>query len=250
MRMSPMTNFMNDAIDSARTALTPTGVLRVGLNHANFLLVTKPAPHALGVAPDLGRELARRLGVEARFVGYENAGLAADAAGRDEWDVAFIGADPARAGAVAFSAPYVEIEATFLVPEGSPIGSIADVDAPGVRIAVAERSAYDLFLRRTMQRATLAYADTIPGSQALFARDGLEALAGLKPRLLQDQAAMPGSRVLDGRFMVVQQAIGTRRSAEAGTAFVAAFAREIIATGLVTSLIAKYQVNGLSVATT
>ena len=236
-----------DVIDAARAELTPTGVLRVGLNHANFLLVTRPAPDAVGVAPDLGHELARRLGVEACFVGYENAGLAADAAARNEWDVAFIGSDPAREGQVAFSPAYVEIEATFLVPAGSSITSISDVDAPGVRIAVAERSAYDLFLRRAMQRATIAYADSIAGSQALFARDGLEALAGLKPRLLQDQAAMPGSRVLDGRFMAVQQAIGTRRRAQAGTTYVAAFARDAIDSGLVASLIAKHQITGLNV---
>jgi polar amino acid transport system substrate-binding protein len=235
-------------LDAARAALAPAGVLRVGLNHANFLLVTKPAPDAAGVAADLGRELARRLGVDVSFVGYENAGLAADAAGRNEWDVAFIGADPAREGAVAFSPPYVEIDATFLVPAGSPITSIAEVDAAGVRIAVAERSAYDLFLRRAMQRATLVYADTIPASQALFARDGLEALAGLKPRLLQDQRSMPGSRILDGRFMAVQQAIGTRRVAEAGSSFVQSFVRDILATGLVATLIATHEVVGLTVA--
>lgn len=235
-------------IDAAKAALTPTGVLRVGLNHANFLLVTRPAPDAAGVAPDLGRALARRLGVEARFVGFENAGLAADAAARNEWDVAFIGAAPAREVEVAFSPPYVEIDATFLVPAGSSIESIDDVDAMGVRIAVAERSAYDLYLRRAMRRATLAYADTIPESQALFAREGLEALAGLKPRLLQDQRSMPGSRILDGRFMAVQQAIGTRRGAPAATAFVSAFVHEILATGLVASLIARHGINGLSVA--
>jgi polar amino acid transport system substrate-binding protein len=235
-------------IDAARAALTPTGVLRVALNHANFLLVTQRAPDAVGIAPDLGRELARRLGVEACFQGYENAGLAADAATRNEWDVAFIGADPAREGDVAFSPPYVEIDATFLVPSGSPIDSIGDVDSPGVRIAVAERSAYDLFLRRAMKRATLAYADTIPASQALFAREGLEALAGLKPRLLQDQGSMPGSRILDGRFMAVQQAIGTRRRATAGTTFVSAFVRDILATELVSRLIARHGIVGLSVA--
>ncbi|MBC7896895.1 MAG: transporter substrate-binding domain-containing protein [Cytophagaceae bacterium] len=234
-------------MDDARAELAPTGVLRVALNHANFLLVSRCAPDAMGVAPDLGRELARRLGVAVSFVGYENAGLAADAAARNEWDVAFIGADPARERDVAFSPAYVEIDASFLVPPDSPITSIAEVDAAGVRIAVAERSAYDLFLRRAMQRATLAYADTIPASQAIFARDGLEALAGLKPRLLQDQRSMPGSRILDGRFMAVQQAIGTRRSATAGSAFVESFVRDILATGLVATLVTTHEVVGLTV---
>lgn len=235
-------------LDAVRSELTPTGVLRVALNHANFLLVSRGAPDAIGVAPDLARELARRLGVDVSFVGYENAGLAADAAAKDEWDVAFIGADPARERDVDFSPAYVEIDATFLVPPGSPITSIAGVDAAGVRIAVAERSAYDLYLRRAMQRAKLVYADSIGASQALFARESLEALAGLKPRLLEDASRMPGSRVLDGRFMAVQQAIGTRRVAQAGSSVVHAFARDAVDSGLVARLIAKHHIVGLTVA--
>lgn len=238
----------DDAMDDARGALAPAGVLRVALNHANFLLVSRGAPDAVGVAPDLGRELARRLGVDVSFVGYENAGLVADAAASNEWDVAFIGADPARERDVTFTPAYVEIDATFLVPAGSPITSMAEVDAAGVRIAVAERSAYDLFLRRAMQRATLVYAAGIDASQALFAREGLEALAGLKPRLLDDMSRLPGSRVLDGRFMAVQQAMGTRRVAQAGSSFAESFARDAADSGLVARLIARHHIVGLTVA--
>jgi polar amino acid transport system substrate-binding protein len=239
---------MSRPVDAdVRARLAPTGVLRVALNHANFLLVTRPAPDAVGVAPDLGRELARRIDAGVVFVGYENAGLAADAAPTGAWDVAFIGADPARADEVTFSPPYAGIEATYLVPAGSAIRSVEEVDAPGVRIAVAARSAYDLFLERTIRQARLVRADGITGSCELFVREGLEALAGLRPRQLQDAAAIPGARVLDGGFMTVQQAIGTPRGRGAAAEWVAAFVRDVVSTGLVADLIARHEVRGLTV---
>ena len=234
-----------DVAAEALAQLAPTGVLRVALNHANFLLVTRPAPDAAGVAADLGRELARRLAVEAVFTGYENAGLVADAALAGAWDVAFIGADPARATDVAFSPAYVEIECTYLVPAASPIRTIEEADRPGVRIAVAARSAYHLHLERTIAHATLVPADGLAGSGELFRREGLEALAGLRPRLLQELGLTPGARILDGRFLAVQQAIGTPRGREAAAAYVAAFARDVVGRGLVADLIARHGVAGL-----
>src|SRR5215468_5475806 len=128
---------------AAKSELAPTGKLRAGINYGNFLLVTSYSPGAepRGPAPDLARELGRRLGVPVEFVAFDTAGKLADAAKTGGWDVAFLGAEPQRAGEIAFTAAYLEIPATYLVPAGSPIQSIAEVDREGVRIAVADRSA-------------------------------------------------------------------------------------------------------------
>lgn len=232
---------------SLREQLAPTGVLRVALNHANFLLVSSPAPDGQGVAADLGRGLARRLGVPCEFVGYADAGLVADAAGRDAWDVAFIGADPARAADVEFTPAYVEIEATWLVAPHAPVTDASDVDRPGIRIAVAARSAYHLFLQREVRHATLVLADGLPQSEAVFVRDGLEVLAGLRPHLMQVGERVPGSRVLPGRFMAVQQALGVPAGRPGAAAFAAAFMQEAMDSGLVASLIVRHGVRGLSI---
>jgi hypothetical protein len=145
---SPAVTPMSDA---ARAELAPNGRLRAGLNYSNVLLVSTRTPEHTGVAPDLARELARRANATVEFVGYENAGLAADAATDHAWDVAFIGAEPARAREITFTPAYVEIEATYLVPAGTPIRALEDVDADGVRIATPARAAYTLYLQRTLR---------------------------------------------------------------------------------------------------
>ena len=131
----------------------------------------------------------------------------ADAVKRGAWDVAFLGAEPARATEIAFTAAYLEIEATYLVPAGSQIRSIADVDRNGVRIVVADKSAYDLFPMRSLQHVRLVPAQRIDASYNLFVAEKLEALAGLKPRLVADAERLPGSSILEGRFTAIQQAI-------------------------------------------
>ena len=212
--------------DAARAELAPNGRLRAALNYSNFLLVSSRAPEHTGVAPDLARELARRANAIVEFVGYENAGLAADAAREDRaWDVAFIGAEPARAGEITFTPAYVEIEATYLVRADSPIRSIDDVDREGVRIATTARAAYTLYLQRTLRHATLVEADGLQGSFELFTTSKLDVLAGLKPRLLDDVKKIPGARLLDGRFTAVQQSMGVRKERTAAAAYLAAFAR-------------------------
>ncbi len=239
------------AVDQAVLAeLAPHGVLRAGINLSNFLLVTGRDEFGSpeGVAPDMARAVAERLGVPVRLVPYASPGLLADACGTESWDIGLIGAEPQRAETIAFTPAYVEIEATFLVPAGSSIGGIAEVDRPGVRIASTARAAYDLWLERNVRDATLVRAESIGGAFELFAGQGLEVLAGLRPRLIQDAAALPGSRILDGRFSAVQQAIGTARKNAAGAAFLRGFAEEAKATGLVARLIAKHGVQGLSVA--
>jgi len=231
--------------------LAPTGVLRAAINMGNFLLVTgrSASGDPEGVAPDMAREIASRLGVPVKYFPYARPGELADAAGTDVWDIGLIGAEPQRAEKIAFTPAYVEIEATYLVPAGSPLKTIADVDRAGVRIAVTARSAYDLWLERNIRHATLIRSDSLASATEKFVRDKLDALAGLRPGLLGDVQKIPGARILDGQFTAVQQAIGTARSNPAGAAFLRDFVEQAKTSGLVASLIEKHKVVGrLSVA--
>jgi polar amino acid transport system substrate-binding protein len=222
----------------------------VGINYGNVLLVTS-GPNAAeprGPAPDIARELGRRLGVPVEFVQFDTAGKLADGVKTGVWDAAFLGAEPQRANEIAFTAAYLEIPSTYLVPAGSPIRSIADVDKAGVRIAVSERSAYELWLTRNIKHAKLVYAQGIDGSFQIFVADKLEALAGLKPRLLTDVQKLPGARLLDGQFTAVQQAIGTPKSRTAAAEYLRQFVEDVQASGLVAEAISRNGVEGVSVA--
>ena len=234
----------------ARSELAPSGTLRAGINLANFLLVTgrTPGGDPEGVAPDMAAEIARRLDVPITYVPFETPAKLADTAGDDVWDIGLIGAEPARAETIAFTAAYTEIEATYLVPEGSALREVEDVDHDGVRIAVARGSAYDLFLSRSLERAELVRASGLDGSFDLFVEQRLDALAGLRPRLISDVERLPGARILEGRFTAVQQAVGTPRPRERGAAFLREFVEEAKASGLVQRLIDRHRVRGLSVA--
>lgn len=230
--------------------LAPTGELRAGINLSNFLLVTgkTDAGDPVGVAPDMAAEIARRLGVGVRYVPFPQPGPLADKVDTDTWDIGLIGAEPQRAAKIAFSTAYCEIQSTYLVPPGSPLKSIADVDKPGVRIACTARTAYGLWLENNINHATLVWTDTLDNSYDKFAADKLDALAGLRPKLLSEVKKMPGASVLDGQFSAVQQAIGTSRKNTAATiAFLQTFVDDA-KKGLVASLIAKHKVVGLSVA--
>ena len=230
--------------------LAPTGVLRAGINLSNFLLVTKvnSTGDPEGVAPDLAGEVAMRLGVSVKYVTFKSPGELADAIDKDVLDIGLIGAEPQRAETIAFTSAYAEIEATYLVPSGSRLKAIADVNSEGVRIAVTARSAYGLWLDRNIKHAELIRSDTLDSAYEEFVTAKLGALAGLRPRLLSDLGKLPGSRILDGRFMSVQQAIGTSRKNPAGAAFLRGFVEEAKASGLVARLIERHKVRGLSVA--
>src|SRR5258706_12246126 len=209
--------------------LAPTGKLRAAINFGNNLLTAKdPATgEPRGIAIDLARELGRRLGVPVEIVGYDSPGALADAVKTGVWDVGFIGAEPQRAKEIDFTPAYVEIEATYLVPAGSALRAIADVDREGVRIAVLARSAYELYLRRSLQRAQLVAEQNFDSKFQRFVTDRLEALAGLRPQLVTDAAKLPGSRILDGRFTAVQQAVGTPKSRAAGAEGLREFGADI-----------------------
>ncbi len=234
---------------TAKSELTPTGKLRVGINYGNFLLVTRHSDREYtGIAVDLGRELGRRLGVTVDLIPFATAGKLADAVKGGAWDVAFLGNEPQRAGDIAFSPAYLEIEAGYLVPAGSPIKAMAEVDRPGVRIATAVNSAYDLYLSRNIKHAALVRANAIQGSYDVFVKDKLEVLSGLTPRLITDAETLPGSRVLEGRFTVVQQSVGTPQGRPAAAKYLGDFAKDIKTSGLVAEAIARHSVRGVTVA--
>lgn len=233
-------------LEQARAELAPTGVLRAGINMSNFLLVTGKSANGdpEGVSPDMARAVAERLGVPLKLVPFKNPGELADAALEDLWDIGNIGAEPERAKTITFTAAYVEIEATYLVPAGSPIQSVAEVDREGVRIAVSQRSAYELWLSDNIKHATLVMAQGLDASFDLFVEQELDALAGLRPRLITDVKKLPGARILEGKFTAVQQAIGTKPDRKAGAAFLRGFVEEAKSSGLVAKLIEKHGVVG------
>ena len=200
--------------------LAPTGVLRAGINMSNFLLVTGKRANGDpdGVSPDMAEEIARRLGVPLKLVTFKSPGELADQAGKNVWDIGNIGAEPQRAQTIAFTAAYAEIESTYLVPAGSPIKAIADVDKPGIKISVTGRSAYGLWLENNIKHATLMRTDTLDSSLDQFVAQKMDVLAGLRPRLIEDVKKLPGARILDGQFSAVQQAVGTAKSNTAAAA--------------------------------
>jgi polar amino acid transport system substrate-binding protein len=237
-------------IEEARSELAPSGLLRAGINLSNFLLVSGRSPSGSpeGVAPDLAAAVAERLGVKLSLVSFPKPAMLAEAAEADVWDIGLIGADPAREASISFTAAYAEIESTFLVPAGSPFMSQSDIDQPSVRIAVMAGSAYGLWLDRNIRHATLVRAASIDESYRLFVEEGLDALAGLRPRLIDDTAKLPGSRILKGGFAKVQQAIGTPRKNTAGAAFLRSFVEDAKRSGLIVDLIARHAIRGLTVA--
>jgi polar amino acid transport system substrate-binding protein len=230
--------------------LAPTGVLRAAINLGNFLLVTGKADNGdpVGVSPDMATEVARRIGVEVQFVPMATPAEIADSAGQGVWDIGNIGAEPKRAEVMDFTAAYAEIQSTYLVPKGSSIQKLADVDKPGIRIAVSARSAYDLWLERNIHQAELCRAEGIEASFDLFVAEGMDVLAGLRPRLIDDVKRLPGARILDGQFSAVQQAMGVN-GGNGSAAFMREFVEETKASGFVQGLIEKHGVVGrLSVA--
>jgi polar amino acid transport system substrate-binding protein len=233
-------------LEQARAELAPTGTLRAAINMMNPLLVTGRTPDGgpAGVAPDMAAAIAARLGVPVSLLPFPSPGDVADAAATGEWDICLIAYEPKRAETIAFAPPYVEIEATYLVPAGSTLTSVDAVDKPGVRIAVSQRSAYDLYLSRSLKHAELCRAHGLDGALKLFTDERLDALAGLRPALLENQATLPGSKVLDGRYTSVGQAVGCLPGRAGGLAFLRDFVTAACASGMVAAMIARHGVTG------
>ena len=217
--------------------LAPGGKLRAAINFGNSVLAQKdPATgEPKGITPDLARELGRRLGVPVEFATYDAAGKVFDAVKTGAWDIAFVAIEPVRAAEIEFSAPYVIIEGTYMVPKDSSLKTIADVDKPGVRIAVGPKSAYDLYLTRTIKNATIVRASAGGGRAMidLFVNDKLEVAAGVRQPLVAYAKDHPDMRVMDGHFMEIQQAMGTPKGRTAGAEYLRAFVEDVKASGFV-----------------
>ncbi|MDP7425903.1 MAG: transporter substrate-binding domain-containing protein [Rhodospirillales bacterium] len=226
--------------------LAPSGILRAGINLANIFLVTGKSEDGgpEGVSPDIARAIANQLGVKVSYVPCETPGGTAQAVKNEACDIAMIADEPARAEFISFTNPYVEIEATYAVPGESSFQTVEDVDQSGVRIAVSETSAYDLFLTRSLKQAELHRAEGLPAAVDLFANEKLDALAGLRPALNQNIEKLPGTRILDGQFMTVEQAIGTQLKNLAAADFLQDFVKEAKTSGLIEELINRHGVVG------
>ena len=233
-----------------RAELAPTGILRAAIYTGNFLLVNAQgaSDDPTGVSPDIAAEIARRLGTPLKLVLYPDPGLLGDAAAAGEWDIGNIGAEPQRAQTIAFSNAYCEIGSTYLVPAGSKIQTIEEVDRANIRIAAKGLAAYGLWLENNLRHAELVRTPTVDASFDAFVEQELDALAGIRPRLLLDLARLPGARILEGQFSAVQQSVGTPRDRQASAAWIAEVVEDLKASGFVSDAIAKHKVSGLSVA--
>lgn len=241
---------MSSISSAVKAQLAPQGVLSAAVYLGNFLLVTgrSSTGEPTGIAPDICRAIAKRLDVPLDLTGYKTQEEVVDAAASGRCGIVLVGSDPARAEKVTFTPAYVELEATYLVPEDSTIWDVAQVDQPGIRIASFHKSAYDLWLQRNLKHATLAHAPSLQASNDLFMSNGLDALAGLKTGLVAIAQKAPGFRILDGQFTGIQQAIATKKSNLEALEFLSVCVEDFIRSGLVTDLIRQYQVQGLSAA--
>lgn len=239
-------------VDNAlRAALMPTGVLRASINLGNPILANWDAENkrARGVSVDLANELARRLGAELQPVVFDAAGKSVAAVTGEEADVGFFAVDPLRGEGLLFTAPYILIEGAYLVREGSALRANEEVDAEGVRVMVGKGSAYDLYLTRELKRAAIVRANTSPAVVDEFIAQGVEVAAGVRQQLAADAARLPGLRLLPGRFMVIQQAMGLPRSRGVEAAnFLSGFVEEMKATGFVADAMARHGIEGALVA--
>ncbi len=231
------------------SALAPQGRLRVGLNMSNFLLVNAKTASGEpdGVSPDMGRMIADALGVPVEFVLFGGPGPVADAAADNVWDIANIADEPARAAVMAFSPPYAEIQANYLVPAGSTLSTPEAIDVPGVRICVKARAAYELWLSDNLKHATLQRFTTVEEAFDAFNDGAFDALACLRPKLLDEQARFPGATMVEPAFTAVKQCVGSRHGAPRASAWIADFVSNVVASGESARLIAKHEVPGLSV---
>jgi len=230
--------------------LTPSGRLRAAINFGNPVLAMKDAAtgEPRGVSVDLSRELAKRLGVPLEIVPYTAAGQVVEGLKAGAWDVAYLAIDPARAVDIGYTAPYVVIEGAYLVRQDSPIRENADVDRDGIRVSVAKGSAYDLFLSREFKRATIVHAPTSQAVTDLFLTQKLDVAAGVKQQMEADAKRVGGLRLLAGRFMVINQAMGTPKSREAGVSYLRAFVEEMKASGFVAAALARHRIEGATIA--
>ena len=233
--------------DAARKDLAPTGKLRGGMNLSNTLFTKKDASGELyGVSVDLMRELGKRLGVEVEFVVWATPGEVAEQAASNRWDVAVLAIEQARARTITFSPPMTEIEATYAVHRNSPLRTAAQVDATGVRIVAANKAGYELYLTRTIRNATIVRPDGFGVAMDVFNKNQGDALAALRPALIDSMAKLPDARLVEGNFMTVNHGLGTPAGRGAGAAYLEAFVKEMVASGFIARSIERHKIQGLT----
>ena len=237
--------------EQAIKALTPTGKLRASINTGNPVLARKDAAGGLpnGVSIDLAQAFADRLGVALELVVFDTAAKSVDALGAGLADIGFFAIDPLRGKEIAFTAPYVLIEGSYLVRDDSPIQSNDDVDRADHRVAVGQGSAYDLYLSRELKHAQIVRAPSTPAVIDLFIEQQLEVAAGVRQLLVADAQRFPGLRLLPGRFMVIRQAMATPKArGEAATTALRQFVEQMKASGFVADALARHDIKGAAVA--
>ena len=241
---------MTDLTPDVRADLAPTGTLRAAINYGNFILATKDQTtgESRGVAVDLTQELSRRLGAPVAIVAYDSVAVMGDAAPTGVWDIAFLGSDPKREALMSFTAAYLEIEGTSLVRGDSPLRTAAEVDRAGLKVAAPARANYELFLSRNLNHAKLVSTAGADAAFDLLATGQVDALAGLTQALHDRLPQLPGSRIVEGRFMGVQQSIAVPKGRDAGLVFLRRVVEDAKASGLVARAIERTGARGVSVA--
>jgi polar amino acid transport system substrate-binding protein len=234
---------------AAAAELASSGRLRAAINFGNPILATRgPDSQARGVSVDLAREAARRLGEPVELLLFNSAGTVVEAVKAAQVDLAFVAIDPVRAADMDYTAPYVIIEGAYLVRQASPLQRNEDVDRAGTRVAVGRGSAYDLHLTRELKAATLVRAPTSPAVTDLFLAENLEVAAGVKQQLQADAQRVGGVRLLPGRFMVIEQAMGVPKGRLAAQAWLSRFIEDMKASGFVAEALARHGIQGAAVA--
>lgn len=240
---------MLNQVDAVMKNLAPQGELRIALNYGNTALAQRGKDGVpLGVTADLARELARRLGVVPRFISYDAAAKVAAAVEENAWDIAFMAIDPKRAEKIDFTEAYVLIEGTYMVKDTAPWLQVEELDREGVRIAVGQGAAYDLFLSRHLQHAELVKFSTSAAAIHGFVEQGLEAVAGVRQTLQAYAAEHPGYRILDGHFTAIHQAMALPKGRDVALQYVIDFIKEMKANGFVAEALQRSGQGGATVA--
>lgn len=238
------------ATSGIRQTLAPTGVLRASINLGNPILAGRDAAGApAGISVDLATQLASRLGLPLELRVFDAAGKSVAAVTAEEADVGFFAIDPVRGEGLRFTAPYVLIEGSYLVRQDSPLTRNEEVDAQGTTVVVGKGSAYDLCLTRELKHATVLRAPTSPTVVQEFLAQGAHVAAGVRQQLEADAAREGGLRLLDGRFMVIEQAMGLPRSrGEEAADFLCAFVEEMKREGFIAQAMRRHGIQGARVA--
>ena len=237
-------------IETISKKLVPTGVLRVGINMSNFLLINGKDSDGLpdGVSPDIGKRLARELNVECKLIQFKKPGLLADAVDEDMWDIGNIACEKERSKTIDFTNPYVNIDANFMFRKKDNLKTNGDINLPGIKIAVLERSAYDLWLTENFKNVELIRVNTIEESHQLFRDDKVNVLAGLKPKLIEEIKTNNDFQMINSPFTYIKQSIGIKKGNPEILYFLNKFITNLIKEGYVENLLKKHNVqNKLSI---